>query len=142
MAIKFISKIPPSDRRAMRLDPASPANISPGQMVVEDANTYAILADDSGDVTAPKFAFTDSQRADAADAQAVTVVEGPFTAEIDTEGYDGSPVKGDAMKAGTGGTAGKMVVFAPSTVADALAVVAYCERAPDANGFARFRIIR
>jgi hypothetical protein len=142
MAIKFISKIPPADRRALRLDPASPAVIKPGQAVVEDASNYAVLADSANDVTAPKWAFTDSERVDAADAQAVTVVEGPFTAEMNTLGYDGTPAKGDAMKFGTGGTAGKLITFSPSTVADALDVVAYCERPANAEGFARFRVIR
>jgi hypothetical protein len=142
MAIKFISKNPPADRRAMRLDPASPAVVSPGQVVVENAGTFAILGDSAGDVTAPKWAFTDSTRTDASSADSITVVEGPFTAEVDTEGYDGTPAKGDAMKLGTAGTAGKLVVFTPSTVADALAVVAYCERAADADGFIRIRTTR
>lgn len=142
MAIKFVSKLPPSDRRALPFDETTPPTILPGQVVAEDANGLAVLADGAATVESPKWAFTDSSRKDSSQAKSVTVVEGPFTADVDTDGYVGNPAKGDALQVGTGGNVGKLVVVAPASVADLQSVVAYCERPADADGFIRIRAIR
>jgi hypothetical protein len=142
MAIKFVSKLPPSDRRALPFDEATPPTILPGQVVQENASALAVLADGASVVESPKWAFTDSARKDSSKASSVTVVEGPFTADVDTAGYDGNPAKGDALAVGTGGLVGKLVIIAPASVADLASVVAYCERPADADGFIRIRAIR
>ena len=141
MSIKFISKLPPSDRRSLPV--ATGSTILPGQVAEEDANGDLVLADGASIVESPKWAFTASSRVDAAEAEAMTVVEGPFTADVNTDGYVGTPVKGNAFEVGTGGNVGKLVVLTVTADATTLqSIVAYCERAPDADGFIRIRVIR
>jgi len=140
MSIKFISKLPPSDRRSLPV--ATGSTILPGQVAEEDANGDLVLADGASIVESPKWAFTASSRVDAAEAEAMTVVEGPFTADVNTDGYVGTPVKGNAFEVGTGGNVGKLVVLAVIDGPTLQSIVAYCERAPDADGFIRIRVIR
>jgi hypothetical protein len=145
--IRFIDKLAPSNRRPLKVDKSSIPTIKPGQIVTEDGTTQFVkLAD--GDVGDPAWAFVDTTRKDVIAAASgssggMTVVDGGFwVAEVDTVGYVGTPAKNDALIIGSTTDKGKLVVQAVSTVAHLKAVVAYCVRAPDADGFMRFKTIR
>lgn len=139
-----INRKAPEDRRSVPLDPAAPPTVLQGSVLQTDgtANGYAVLADGSALVPDPMWAFTKSSRLDVQEANAVSVLEAPFVAEVDTDGYDGSPAAGAALAIGTGGTVGKLVVVTVTTVADLQSVVAYCLRAADADGKIRIKAIR
>lgn len=145
--IKFVSKLAPSDRRSVPLDPATVTtiNIKPGQVIKQGAapNRYAVKADGAGVVGAPLFAFTDSSRRDVQAAKAMTVVDGPFVAEINADCYAGSPTLDQALKIGTAGDVGKLTAEATvDSVAKLQGVVAYCTRVADADGFIEVKVIR
>jgi len=145
MTIKFISKNAPADRRPMKLDPTtvSSINILPGQVLKENGSLYAVKADGASVVGGPVWAFTASSRPDVQSAKSLTVVDGPFVADIDTAGYVGSPALDAALKVGTAGDIGKLAVESPvDTVAKLQGVVAYCTRTADADGFIRVKVLR
>lgn len=141
--LKPINRKAPEDRRAVPFDPAVTTTILQGSVLQLDAATgNAILADGAAVVPDPMWAFTKTGRLDTDQAKSVTVIEGPFVADVDTDGYDGTPAAGDALVPGTGGNVGKLVVQAVSTVAHLQSVVAYCVKPPDADGFIRIKTIR
>lgn len=145
MTIKFVSKYAPSDRRTLRLDPTTitSINILPGQVLKENGSQFAVKADGAAVVGSPVWAFTASSRPDVQSAKAVTVVDGPFVADVDTAGYVGSPTLDAALKISTGADVGKLAVESPvDTVAKLQGVVAYCSRTADADGFIRMKAIR
>ena len=139
-----INRKAPEDRRSVPLDPASPPTIKLGQILQVNGTTgYAALADGGALVTQPLWAFSKTGRLDVDIAHAVTVVEAPFSARVDTDGYYGSPVAGNALKVGTTTYVGKLVVESTiDTVAKLQSIVAYCVKAPDANGVIEFKAIR
>lgn len=139
---EVITRGAPEFRRSVPLDPASPATILPGQ-VCQIASGYAVLADGASVVAAPLWAFTKSTRLDAAVSNSVSVVEAPFSARVNTDGYNGSPVAGNPLKLGTTTNVGKLVVQTVTADATTLqAVVAYCTKAPDADGVIEIKVIR
>lgn len=142
MTIELINRKSPEDRRSVPLDPASLPTILQGQVLQEDANGYAVLADGAGDIPDPMWAFTKTGRLDTDAGESVTVVEAPFEAYVDTDGYVGTPAAGDALIVGTTTEVGKLKVQAVSTVAHVMAVVARCVQAPDANGRLKIKAIR
>jgi hypothetical protein len=130
------------DRRVVPLDPSSLPTILQGSLLQTDASDYAVLADGASLVPDPMWAFTKTARLDTTVSESITVVEAPFHARVDTDGYAGTPAKGDALVPGTGGDVGKMAVQVVSTVAHLSAVVAYCIKAPDSDGVIVFKAIR
>lgn len=132
------------DRRSVPLDPDSVPTIAQGQIVeVDAADGYAKLADSAAVVAAPLWAFSDTSRLDSAIAKAVTVIEAPFVARVGTDGYDGTPAAKNPLGIGTGATAGKLVVVTMDTDAATLqGVVAYCTKAPNADGVIEIKAIR
>ena len=132
------------DRRTVPLDPAALPTVLQGSVLQTDgsANGYAVLADGAAVVTDPMWSFTKSTRLDVQVAISVTVLEAPFVAEVDTDGYVGTPAAGDALEVGTGGNVGKLQTVAVVAVSDLQNVVAYCLRAPDADGKLRIKAIR
>ncbi len=145
--IKFVTKNAPSDRRSVPLDPATvlTIDIKPGQVLKQGVapNRYVVKADGAALIGAPLFAFTSSSRKDTQGAKAITVVDGPFVAEFNTEAYVGSPVLDGALKVGTGGDVGKLVVTTVTADATTLqAVVANCTRVADADGYIEAKVIR
>lgn len=145
--IKFVSKHAPNDRRSVPLDPATVTtiNIKPGQVLQQGAlpNRYAVKADGASVVGAPLFAFTDSSRKDVQAAKAITVVDGPFVAEINADGIVGSPTLNQALKVGTGGDVGKLTAEATvDSVSKLQGVVAYVTRVADADGYVEVKVIR
>jgi hypothetical protein len=139
-----INRKSPEDRRSVHLDPASIPTIKQGQILeVDAADGYAKLADGAAVVAAPLWAFTKSSRLDVSIAKAVTVLEAPFLARVDTDGYAGSPTAKAALAVGTAGNVGKLVVVSVTADATTLQkVVAYCTKAPDADGVMEFKAIR
>lgn len=133
-----------ADRRSVPLDPDNVPTIAQGQILeIDAADGYAKLADaGAAVVVAPLWAWTKTTRLDVQIAKAVTVLEAPFVARVDTDGYDGSPVAKNALGVGTGATAGKLVVVTVSDVATLQSVVAYCTKGPDADGVIEFKAIR
>ena len=143
MSFEVINRKAPEDRRSVPLDPASMPTILAGQVLETNDNGYAVLADSGAHVVVdPMWAFTATARLDVTISKSVTVVEAPFSARVNTDGYNGSPVKRNPLKVGTGATAGKLVVATISTVADLQAVVAYCTKAPDSAGVITIKAIR
>lgn len=145
--IKFVTKNAPADRRSVSLDPATVTTIGikPGMVLKQGAapNRYAVKADGAALIGAPLFAFTDSSRKDVQAAKAMTVVDGPFVAEFNADAYVGSPVLDGALKVGTAGDVGKLVVTTVTADATTLqAVVANCSRVADADGFIEAKVIR
>ena len=143
--IKFISKNPPMDRRAVPLDPATVTTIAikPGQVLKKAASGFALKADGAAVVGGPVWAFTDSSRTDVQAAKSLTVVDGPFVAEVDTDCYIGSPALDAALQIDTGANVGKVVTLAVTADATTLqAIVAYCTRTADADGFIEVKVIR
>lgn len=148
--IKFISKTAPNDRRAIALDPATVATIGikPGMVLKEGStpNFYLAKATDIALVPGPVFAFTDSSRKDVQAAKTLTVVDGPFVADIDADAYVApAPAQGDALAPGADATPaenGKLKTLAVTTVAHLGSVVAYCTRGVDADGFIRIKVKR
>lgn len=145
--IKFISKNAPNDRRSVPLDPATVTtiNILPGQVLKQGAapNRYAVKADGAALIGAPLFAFTSTSRRDVQAAKAITVVDGPFVAEINADAYVGSPALDGALAVGTGGNVGLLVATTVTADATTLqAVVANCTRVADADGFIEVKVIR
>lgn len=137
-----INRKSPEDRRSVPLDPASLPTIAQGQVVQTDSSGYAVLADGASLVPDPMWAFTKTGRLDVDIAKSVTIMEAPFMFRVDTDGYAGSPAKGDSMEVGTAGNVGKLVVLAVTTVAHLQSIVAYCITPPDADGVAVFKAIR
>ncbi len=112
-------------------------------MEVDAADGFAKLADGSSLVVSPAWAFTKTGRLDSDIAKSLTVLEAPFLARVGTDGYDGSPVAGNALGVGSGGTAGKLVVVTVTADATTLqGVVAYCTKSPDSDGIMEFKAIR
>lgn len=145
--IKFISKNPPADRRTVPLDPSTvtSVNIKPGQVLKQGAapNRYAVKADGGSVVGGPLWAFTGSDRKDVQKAARITVVDGPFVAEVDADCYAGSPTLDLALKIGTTTDVGKLTAEATvDSVAKLQGVVAYCTRVADADGFIEIKVIR
>jgi hypothetical protein len=148
--IKFISKTAPNDRRALQLDPATVTTIGikPGMVLKEGVGPsfYRAKATDVALVPGPVFAFTDSSRRDVQAAKSLTVVDGPFVADIDADAYvTPAPAQGDALVPGADGTPaehGKLKTLVVATVANLGAVVAYCTRGVDADGFIRIKVQR
>ena len=130
------------DRRSVPLDPVSLPTILQGQLLQTDANNYAVLADGAAFVPDPMWAFTATARLDSAVSETVSIMEAPFQARVDTDGYTGAPAKGDALVPGTGGNIGKLAVLAVVTVDHLKSVVAYCVKPPDSNGVMIFKATR
>lgn len=129
------------DRRSVPLDPASLPTILQGQVLMTDANGYAVLGD--GDTADPMWAFTATARLDSQVSESVSVIEAPFIARLNTDGYVGNPAKNDTLAIGAGGgNVGKLVVQAVAAVADLKKVVAHCVQAPDSDGVMLFKAIR
>lgn len=141
---ELISRNAPENRRSVALDPTSPATFKLGQILQKDPSTqYAVLADGASLVTAPMWAFAGKGRLDVDVSNSVTIVEAQFSARVGQDGYAGSPVAGNALKVGTGGDKGKLVVEASvDSVAKLQGVVAYCTKSPDADGVIEFKAIR
>jgi hypothetical protein len=137
-----INRKSPEDRRSVPLDPDSLPTILQGQLLTTDANDFAVLADGAAFVEDPMWAFTKTGRLDVDIANSVTVLEAPFMARVDTDGYTGTPAKGDALVPGTGGNVGKLAVLAVTTVDHLKSVVAYCQSPPDSDGVIVFKAIR
>ena len=138
-----INRKAPEDRRSVALDPASLPTVAQGQIVSRDpADGYAKLADGAAVVPDPMWAFTATSRLDSAIASSLSVLEAPFVARVDTDGYAGTPAAGNALAVGTGANVGKLVVQAVAAVADLQAVVAYALTAPDADGVILIKAIR
>lgn len=141
--LKPVNRKPYADRRAVPLDPASTPTIAQGNVLDTDANGYAVLADGASVVGDPMWAFTKTGRLDSAAADSVSVLEAPFVALVDTDGYVGTPAKDDALKVGTGGNVGKLEVEATvDSVAKLQGIVAYCLAPPNADGFIKIKAIR
>jgi hypothetical protein len=140
---EVINRKAPEDRRSVPTDPATPPTVLQGQIVeVDAADTYAKLADGAAVVAAPLWSFTASARLDSAIADSLSVMEAPFSARVDTDGYAGTPAAKNALAVGTGANVGKLVVQAIAAVADLQAVLAYCVLPPDADGVIEFKAIR
>jgi hypothetical protein len=141
---EIITRLAPEARRSVPLHPDTPATVAQGQILSVGAGGHAALADGAAVVPAPLWAFTKSGRLDVDIGKSVTVVEAPFVAKIGTDGYAGTPALGNALAVGTGADAGKLVVQAitADNCATLQAVVAYCTKAPDANGVIEFKAIR
>lgn len=139
---EIINRKAPEDRRSVPFDPTVLTAAPAGTIVSLDAATgKAILA--SGDVPDPMWVFTDPTRLDAGEAESVTVVEGPFEARVNTDGYVGSPTAGAYLAVGTAGNAGKLVVQTVTADATTLGpVVARCVTPPDGDGVITFKAIR
>lgn len=139
---EIVNRKAPEDRRAVPFDPTVLTAAPAGTIISLDAATdLGILA--SGDVPDPMWVFTDPTRLDAAEAESVTVVEGPFVARVDTDGYVGSPTAGAYLAVGTAGNAGKLVVATLDADATVNApIVARCLKAPDGDGVILFKAIR
>jgi hypothetical protein len=148
MAMKIISTDAPNRRRAVKLDPATVASIAikPGQVLKVASTGFAAKADGGAagatPVGVPVFAFTDSARKDVQSAKAITVIDGPFVAEINNEAFAGTPTIDQDLVIGTGGDVGKLAVQAVSTVAHAMAVVARVGRSVDADGYIMIKVVR
>ena len=148
MAIKFVSTDAPNRRRAVALDPATVASIDilPGQVLKVNGSGVAVKADGGAagatPVGVPLFAFTNSNRKDVQSAKKITVVDGPFVAEINNEAFAGTPTIDQDLIIGTGADAGKLAVQAVSTVAHAMAVVARVGRSVDADGYILVKVVR
>jgi len=132
------------DRRSVPTDPASPPTVLQGQIVeVDAADGFAKLADGAAVVAAPLWVFTKSARLDSQIADSLTVLEAPFSARVDADGYVGTPTAKQALKIGTGGNVGKLEVEATvDSVAKLQGVVAYCVKAPDSDGVMEIKVIR
>ena len=137
-----INRKSPEDRRSVPFDPAVTPTILQGQVLALDAATgKAVLAD--GDVPDPMWSFTKTARLDSITAKSVTVLEAPFMAKVNTDGYVGTPAPGDYLAVGTGGNVGKLVVLALNADATVNApIVARCVKGPDSNGIILFKAIR
>lgn len=141
---EIINRKAAEDRRSVPTDPDTPPTVLQGQIVEIDAtDNYAKLADSgAGVVVAPLWAFTATARLDSAIADSLTVVEGPFSARVDTDVYVGTPTAKAALGVGTGGNVGKLVVVTVTGVDDLQGVVAYCVKPPDADGVMEIKVIR
>jgi hypothetical protein len=137
-----INRKSPEDRRSVPFDPAVTPDILQGQVLSLDAATSkAVLAD--GDVPDPMWAFTKTGRLDTATAKSVTVLEAPFVAKVNVDGYVGTPAPGDYLAVGTAGNKGKLVVLALNADATVNApIVARCIKGPDSAGVILFKAIR
>ena len=146
MAIKLKHSKAFDDRRAAPIadsvDDVALATWKAGMIITQDSSGKHTLADGASLVPDPKFILTGGSRTDVKAARAITYLEGPDTVLIDTEGYAGSPVKGSAMIVGTGGSVGKLVIDNTADVATLIKRVALCTKAPDADGFAEFKLLR
>lgn len=145
--IKFVSTDAPGRRRSVPLDPATVTTIAikPGQVLKQGAspNRFAVKADGAAVVGGPLWAFTDSSRKDVQSAKRITVVDGPFVAEINNDCYVGTPTLDQALKIDTGGNVGKLAVEATvDSVAKLQGVVAYCTRTADADNYIEVKVIR
>ena len=141
MSIEIISRNAPEDRRSVPLNQASMPTIKAGQ-VLQMSGGFAVLADGSAVVPDPMWAFTSTGRLDVDVSKSVTVVEAQFTALVSSDCYDGSPAAGNALKIGTGGTAGKLVVATLPADMSAGLVVAFCVAAPDADNKLKIKTVR
>ena len=136
--LKPLNRKSPEDRRSVAFDPAVLTSAKPGTVLSLDAATgKAILA--NGDVPDPMWCWTDTSRLDSSTAKSLTVLEGPFEAYIDTEGYTGTPTAGAYLKP----NAGKLEVHTMNADATLnVAVVARCVVAPDSDGVMLIKAIR
>jgi len=146
MAIKLKHSKAFDDRRAAPIadsvNDAALATWKAGMIITQDADGKHTLADGAATVPDPKFILTGGSRTDVKAARAITYLEGPDTVLIDTEGYTGSPVKGSQMVIGTAGNVGKLVIDNTADVATLAKRVALCTKAPGADGFAEFKLLR
>jgi hypothetical protein len=141
MSIEIINRKAPEDRRSVPLNPAAPPTIAAGQVLMTSGG-FAVLADGATVVPDPMWAFTKTGRLDVNISNSVTVVEAPFIAKVSSACYAGSPVKGNALKIGTGADAGKLVVATLPADLSAGLVVALCVEAPDADSKLTIKAIR
>lgn len=141
MSIEIINRKAAEDRRSVPLNPASLPVVKAGQ-VLQIVGGFAVLADGAATVPDPMWAFTATGRLDVDQSKSVTIIEAPFQALVNTDGYVGTPAAGDALSLDTGGNVGKLKVQAISTAADLQKVVAYCVAAPDADSKLRIKAIR
>lgn len=141
---EIINRKAAEDRRSVPTDPGTPPTVLQGQIVeIDSADGYAKLADSAAVVAAPLWSFTASARLDSAIANGLSIVEGPFSARVDTDVYVGTPTAKQALKIGTTTNVGKLVVEATvDSVAKLQGVVAYCVKPPDADGVMEIRVIR
>jgi len=143
MSFELITRGAPEDRRSLPLNPSATPTILAGQVLQKDPATgFAVLADGAAVVPDPMWAFTKTARLDVGVAKSITVVEAPFLAKVNADGYVGTPAAGNALVIDTGANKGKLKVQAVAAVADLQAVVAYCVKAPDANGVIEIKAIR
>lgn len=134
--IKIISRNQADNRRGMEFDPGTV--ILPGQ-VVEEVNGKAVLSPGTQPI-APAWAFTSTTRKDSAIAGSITVVEGPFIADIDADGYTGVVAAQDLLAVDTANH-GKLKTVAASADATVMAlVVARCVRGPS-DGVIRIKAL-
>lgn len=142
--LKPINRKSPEDRRAVPFDPAVTTAILQGQILKTDPGTgKAVIADGAAVVQDPMWAFTKTGRLDTDTAEAVTVLEAPFVAEVDADGHAGTINAGDALGVGTGGNVGKLVAVTVTADATTLqSVVGYAITAPDSDGVMKFKAIR
>lgn len=137
-----INRKSPEDRRAVEFDPAILTAALPGSVVSLDAATGKVIAAD-GDVPDPMWVFSNAVRLDSAAAESLTVIEAPFEARVNTDGYAGTPVAGDYLIVGTGGGAGKLAVTTVTADATTLGpVVGRCVVGPDSDGVIVFKATR
>lgn len=141
MSIEIINRKAAEDRRSVPLNPASMPTVKAGQ-ILQLTGGFAVLADGAAFVPDPMWAFTQTGRLDVDQGKAITVVEAPFQALVNTDCYVGSPTAGAALKIGTGADKGKLVVATLPADMSAGLVVATCVVAPDADGKLRIKAIR
>lgn len=116
------------------------AALTPGMIVAENTSNEVELSD--GDTGAPMFVMTSGARTDTLAAGKITVVDGPFVADMKGN-FVGSPARNTAFKIGSTGDKGKLTVEATvDSVSKLKSIVAYCQRSVNADSVARFKVIR
>lgn len=144
--IKFSDKVAPANRRVFKLDPTTIGSVAikPGMVVERNSSGFAVKGDGAHVIGGPAWAFVDTSRKDVAGAVSMTVVEGPFSAEINTDGYTGSPALNDPMACGTAGNVGKLATqtITANDCTTLQKVLAYCTRTADADGFIEIKTVR
>lgn len=146
MGIKLVQSKPFDDRASATISDTvtdgALATWKAGMIITEGTDGTHVLADGAGTIPDTKILAVGGARADVRKARAISYYEGPGSFLIDTEGYVGSPVKGSDMAIGTGANVGKLVIAAAVDAATLKARVAVCTKAPDANGYAKFKFVR
>lgn len=141
MSIEITNRRAPEDRRSLPLNPAALPTIKAGQ-ILQKIGGFAVLADGAAVIPDPMWAFTQTGRLDTDISGSVTVVEAPFLAKVNDDGFAGTPAAGNALKVGTGADVGKLIVATLPADMSAGLVVAFCVSGPDADNKIEIKAVR